>query len=223
MSKERLIYLPLGGAGEIGMNTYVYGYGAPGQERLIVVDLGVTFPDMDGSPGVDLIYADVDWLVERADRIDGVFITHIHIDHILGLNDLPGNTPVYIGPGDASATALLNLASAGTTDRLLETQGLLREWNYQDGKILDVFGDASVFAIHSPGHTPGATAFLVNSTDGPQLMLGDVTHTQWGWDNGVEPGTYSADIPTSAASLLWLKELVDERPNIRVHPGHQDQ
>ena len=46
-SAERLIYLPLGGAGEIGMNAYVYGYGAPGAERLIVVDLGVTFPDMD--------------------------------------------------------------------------------------------------------------------------------------------------------------------------------
>ena len=44
MSSERLIYLPLGGAGEIGMNAYVYGYGKPGKERLILVDLGVTFP-----------------------------------------------------------------------------------------------------------------------------------------------------------------------------------
>ena len=56
---DRLIYLPLGGAGEIGMNAYVYGYGKPGKERLIVVDLGVTFPDMDGSPGVDLILPDI--------------------------------------------------------------------------------------------------------------------------------------------------------------------
>ena len=62
---DRLIYLPLGGAGEIGMNAYVYGYGKPGQERLIVVDLGVTFPDMDGSPGVDLILPDLSWLFER--------------------------------------------------------------------------------------------------------------------------------------------------------------
>ena len=52
MTGERLIYMPLGGAGEIGMNAYVYGYGKPGEERLIVVDLGVTFPDMDGTPGV---------------------------------------------------------------------------------------------------------------------------------------------------------------------------
>lgn len=82
MSSERLIYLPLGGAGEIGMNAYVYGYGEPDNERLIVVDLGVTFPDMDGSPGVDLILPDITWLAERKDRIDGVFITHAHEDHV---------------------------------------------------------------------------------------------------------------------------------------------
>ncbi len=82
MNNDRLIYLPLGGAGEIGMNCYVYGYGRPGKERLIVVDLGVTFPDMDGTPGVDLILPDVSWLAERADRIEAVFITHAHEDHL---------------------------------------------------------------------------------------------------------------------------------------------
>jgi ribonuclease J len=82
MRSERLIYLPLGGAGEIGMNAYVYGYGKPGQERLIVVDLGVTFPDMDTSPGVDLIMPDISWLAARRDRIEAIFITHAHEDHV---------------------------------------------------------------------------------------------------------------------------------------------
>ncbi|WP_171128178.1 MULTISPECIES: ribonuclease J [unclassified Ruegeria] len=82
MSNERLIYLPLGGAGEIGMNAYVYGYGAPGKERLILVDLGVAFPDMDSSPGVDLIFADITWLKERADQLEAVFVTHAHEDHV---------------------------------------------------------------------------------------------------------------------------------------------
>jgi len=84
---ERLIYLPLGGAGEIGMNAYVYGYGQPGRERLIVVDLGVTFGDMDSAPGIDLIMADVAWLEANRDRIDAIFITHGHEDHVgaLGL------------------------------------------------------------------------------------------------------------------------------------------
>ena len=52
MTKDRLIYLPLGGAGEIGMNLYVYGYGPKDKERLIIVDLGVAFTDMDTTPGV---------------------------------------------------------------------------------------------------------------------------------------------------------------------------
>ncbi|TNF22993.1 MAG: ribonuclease J [Rhodobacteraceae bacterium] len=82
MSSERIIYLPLGGAGEIGMNAYVYGYGKPGRERLILVDLGVTFPDMDGTPGVDLIFPDMTWLIERRDRLEAIFVTHAHEDHV---------------------------------------------------------------------------------------------------------------------------------------------
>ena len=85
MSGERLIYLPLGGAGEIGMNAYVYGWGAPGEERLILVDLGVAFPDMESTPGVDLILPDITWLKERADRLEAVFVTHAHEDHIGGV------------------------------------------------------------------------------------------------------------------------------------------
>ncbi|MDH2327567.1 ribonuclease J [Cereibacter sp. SYSU M97828] len=97
MKTERLIYLPLGGAGEIGMNCYVYGYGPADRERLIVVDLGVTFPDMDTTPGVDLIMADISWLEERADRIEAIFITHAHEDHIGALGHLwpKLRAPVY--------------------------------------------------------------------------------------------------------------------------------
>ncbi|MFN6925578.1 MAG: ribonuclease J [Tabrizicola sp.] len=82
MTANRLIYLPLGGAGEIGMNCYVYGYGPIGRERLILVDLGVAFPDMDTSPGVDLIMPDISWLHDKLDRLEAIFITHAHEDHI---------------------------------------------------------------------------------------------------------------------------------------------
>jgi glyoxylase-like metal-dependent hydrolase (beta-lactamase superfamily II) len=167
---------------------------------------------------VELSTAD---LAEELGGIDGVFLSHIHIDHIMGLSDLAKDTPVYIGPGDASFTAALNAFSQGTTDRLLGVQDQLREWQYGGGKVLDVLGDASLFAIHSPGHTPGSTAYLVMSTEGPQLLLGDATHTRWGWENGVEPGTFSADVPQSAESLVWLVNLAAEIPNITVHPGHQ--
>ena len=97
MKKDRLIYLPLGGAGEIGMNAYVYGYGAPNEERLILVDIGVTFPDMDTTPGVDLIMPDISWLKERKDQLEGIFITHAHEDHIGAVGHLYSQleAPVY--------------------------------------------------------------------------------------------------------------------------------
>ncbi|PLL12333.1 MBL fold hydrolase [Tabrizicola sp. TH137] len=88
MTVNRLIYLPLGGAGEIGMNAYVYGYGPANKERLILVDIGVTFPDMDSTPGVDLILPDVTWLEENIDRLEAIFITHAHEDHIGALGHL---------------------------------------------------------------------------------------------------------------------------------------
>lgn len=114
MSTDRLIYMPLGGAGEIGMNAYVYGYGPAGKERLILVDLGVAFPDMDSSPGVDLIFPDIAWLAERADRLDAIFITHAHEDHVGAVGHLWSRlkAPVHCRPFTA------NIAS-----RKMEEQG----------------------------------------------------------------------------------------------------
>jgi len=97
LSSNRLIYLPLGGAGEIGMNCYVYGYGPADKERYIIVDLGVAFPDMESTPGVDLIFADIAWIEARKDRLDGIFITHAHEDHIGAIGHLWSRlgAPIY--------------------------------------------------------------------------------------------------------------------------------
>jgi ribonuclease J len=108
MAIERLIYLPLGGAGEVGMNMYLYGYGRKGKERFILVDMGVTFPDMDSSPGVDLIFPDVEWIAERADRLDGIFITHAHEDHVGAVGHLFSRlkAPIYCRKFTAHIAAL---------------------------------------------------------------------------------------------------------------------
>jgi ribonuclease J len=112
--RNRLIYLALGGAGEIGMNMYVYGYGPAGAERLIIVDVGVTFSNMETSPGVDLIMADPAWVQARADRLEAIFITHAHEDHVgaLGLLFPRLQAPVYARRFTA-AHAKLKMERAG--------------------------------------------------------------------------------------------------------------
>ena len=97
MSENHLIYMPLGGAGEIGLNSYIYGYGPPEKERFIIVDLGVSFPDMETTPGVDLILPDISWIRERRDRLEGILITHAHEDHIGAVGHLweELRVPVY--------------------------------------------------------------------------------------------------------------------------------
>lgn len=121
MTNDRLIFLPLGGAGEIGMNAYVYGYGPKGRERLILVDLGVTFPDMDGTPGVDLIMADIAWLEKRRDRLEGIFITHAHEDHVGALGHLWSRlrVPVYARDFTARIAAKKMLEAGQPVDQIV--------------------------------------------------------------------------------------------------------
>ena len=79
--KDELLFCPLGGSGEIGMNMNLFGYGQPGDHKWIMVDIGVTFAD-DTVPGVDLIYPDPGFIVERKDNLLGIVLTHAHEDHI---------------------------------------------------------------------------------------------------------------------------------------------
>ena len=79
---DALYYLPLGGADEIGMNLYLYGYGSRSDTRWIMVDCGIGFPDAAHAPGVEVMTPDPKFIADRADQLDGIFITHAHEDHI---------------------------------------------------------------------------------------------------------------------------------------------
>ncbi|MCL6706667.1 ribonuclease J [Pseudomonas sp. R2.Fl] len=95
-NKDELVFLPLGGVGEIGMNLALYGYGPPANRQWIMVDCGVTFPGPE-LPGVDLILPDIRYIAKERKNLKAIIITHAHEDHFGGLNDIwPGlNVPVY--------------------------------------------------------------------------------------------------------------------------------
>lgn len=97
--QDELVFLPLGGVGEIGMNLALYGYGPKENRQWIMVDCGVTFPGPD-LPGVDLVLPDIRFLAKEREKLKGIIITHAHEDHYGALNDLwPGlNVPVYASP-----------------------------------------------------------------------------------------------------------------------------
>ncbi|MBL8659992.1 MAG: ribonuclease J [Rhodospirillales bacterium] len=78
---DELVFLPLGGAGEIGMNLNLYGYGPPDRRRWLVVDLGITFASGE-PPGVSVITPDVAYLEARREDIAGLLLTHAHEDHL---------------------------------------------------------------------------------------------------------------------------------------------
>ena len=79
--KEELLFCPLGGSGEIGMNMNLFAYGKPDNQKWIIVDIGVTFAD-DAVPGIDLIYPDPGFIVDKKDDLLGIILTHAHEDHI---------------------------------------------------------------------------------------------------------------------------------------------
>tara|TARA_Y100001970_G_scaffold159338_1_gene194938 strand:+ start:1258 stop:2916 length:1659 start_codon:yes stop_codon:yes gene_type:complete len=79
--KNQLIFCPLGGSGEIGMNMNLFAYGEPDNQKWIIVDIGVTFAD-DSIPGVDLIYPDPGFIVDKKNDLLGIILTHAHEDHI---------------------------------------------------------------------------------------------------------------------------------------------
>ncbi|MFZ1414432.1 MAG: ribonuclease J [Defluviicoccus sp.] len=78
---DELVFLPLGGAGEIGMNLNLYGYGPAEQRRWLMIDLGIGF-GAAGLPGVDVVMADPSYIVERRHQLEGIVLTHAHEDHL---------------------------------------------------------------------------------------------------------------------------------------------
>src|SRR5262252_1006089 len=101
---QQLVFAPLGGVGEIGMNVSIYGIGDERNRTWLAVDLGVSFASEEHLPGVDLILPDIRYLIEERRNLAGIVLTHAHEDHFGALFDLwpQLGVPVYATPFTAA-------------------------------------------------------------------------------------------------------------------------
>ena len=97
--QDELVFVALGGLGEIGMNVYLYGFGPEEERQWLMVDLGITFPG-ETEPGVDVVLPDLRFIEENPKSLIGIVLTHAHEDHIGAVVDLwpKLKAPLYATP-----------------------------------------------------------------------------------------------------------------------------
>ncbi|GLQ09522.1 MBL fold metallo-hydrolase [Devosia yakushimensis] len=163
--RDELVFVPLGGVGEIGMNMGAYGFGPERSRKWIVVDCGVSFggPDL---PGIELIMANPEFLEERADDVLALILTHSHEDHYGAVLDLwPGfEKPVYATP---FTSAMLAAKRAG--DGIVENVDITI---MRPGKPFTV-GPFTIEAINVAHSIPESNGLLISTPVGRALHTGD--------------------------------------------------
>jgi len=102
--RDELVFMALGGIGEIGMNCYLYGLGPPDDKRWLMVDLGITFPEGENDPGVDVILPDLRYIEAERRNLAGLVLTHAHEDHLGAVIELWPRlrVPVFATPFTAA-------------------------------------------------------------------------------------------------------------------------
>ena len=160
-----LVYTALGGAGEIGMNCYLYGLGEGRRRRWIMVDLGVTFGDMETAPGVELILPDLEFILGEKDRLDAIILTHGHEDHVGAIPHYWRRLGVPIYARRFTAEIMRNkFAEAG-----LDTEAV-REVRL--GEHVEI-GDFSVEWLDVTHSIPEGSMVVIRTPAGTVLHTGD--------------------------------------------------
>jgi ribonuclease J len=187
-SRDELVFAPLGGIGEIGMNLSIYGYGAAGKFTYMAVDLGVAFAG-DDLPGVDLIMPDIRFLREERQNLAGIVLTHAHEDHYGAIIDLwpQLQVPIYATPFTAALFEAKRLAEPGAPEIPVTVVPIGGRFK------LGPFDIELVSVCHS---IPEAHALIIRTPLGAVLHTGD-----WKLD-----ATPTLGVPTDSVKLKALGE-----------------
>lgn len=175
-SETELVFLPLGGSGEIGMNLNLYGFGPAERRKWIIVDLGITFGD-ELTPGVDVIMPDIRFIAERRRDLLGIILTHAHEDHIGAVAHLwpQLRCPIYATPFTAALVrAKLEEADVDARVTIVELGGTIDLTPFQIELITLTHSipEPNAVAIRTPLGT------ILNTGDwkiDPDPLLGETT------------------------------------------------
>src|SRR5258705_6900132 len=162
---DELVFAPLGGVGEIGMNLALYGLGDERRRQWIVVDLGVAFAD-DALPGVDLILPDIRYLTEQRDNLLGLVLTHAHEDHFGAVIDLwpKLRLPIYATPFTAALLQAKRESEPGAPeipDNIVPLGGRF------------TLGPVDIELVSMPHSIPESNGLIIRTPPGTVLHTGD--------------------------------------------------
>ena len=185
---SELVFLSLGGLGEIGMNCYLYGTGPADKREWLMVDIGITFPEGDYEPGVDVILPDVRFIEDDHVNLAGIVITHAHEDHFGALIELWPRlkVPVYATPFTATLIKA-KLAENGNRSKIQ-----IKEIPVSSKFQIGGFDLEFVAVAHS---VPEPQALMIKTAEGKVLHTGD-------WK--IDPTPYGGNTDTDAARLKQL-------------------
>jgi ribonuclease J len=187
MAQNELVFAPLGGIGEIGMNLSIYGFGDERRRQWIIVDCGVSFASEEHLPGVDLILPDIRYLIEERKNILGLVLTHGHEDHMGALIDLWPRlkAPIYATPFTAALFEARRASEPGAPEipiQVIPAGGHL------------ALGPFAIDFINVAHSIPESNALAIRTAAGTVLHTGD-----WKIDPAPLIGA-----PTDAARLTAL-------------------
>ena len=163
--RDELVFVPLGGLGEIGMNAALYGYGPPGRRQFIMVDCGVAFagPEL---PGIDLMFANMAFIEKMKGQLKGIVITHAHEDHIGAVPFVwpRFGCPIHMTQFAADLIETRRLSEDGAPDVTIRIQ--------QPGRSFSI-GPFAIEMIRVAHSIPEATALAITTPAGTVLHTGD--------------------------------------------------
>jgi glyoxylase-like metal-dependent hydrolase (beta-lactamase superfamily II) len=155
-------------------------------------------------------------------RLEGVFLTHLHQDHTAGIVDLPKDIPYVAGKNER----YVNFRFFMQSDHLAGIDEL-QEIDFAGaidlpslGKGVDVFGDGSLWAISSSGHSAGHMIFLINGIDEQVLFTGDACNDHYQFETGIGPGYYSSDLEGGQEALERIILFKERHPEVKLVYGH---